>query len=146
MDLQKINNLKKVNVSLEQTEIYKSENYSVLDAFTILLASNAIFQITTDGCGTGKGCYMFPDSCTNDCDFLVTYNVTSSNKVEFELSGKGAWVAVGFSNDQFMVIIQLTLLVILVYQKKVASIGIEILTSNLVAPCTSFIHRPGKLR
>ena len=43
MDLQKINNLKKVNVSLEQTEIYKSENYSVLDAFTILLASNAIF-------------------------------------------------------------------------------------------------------
>ena len=48
---------------------------------------------------------MFPDSCTNDCDFLVTYNVTSSNKVEFELSGKGAWVAVGFSNDQFMVII-----------------------------------------
>ena len=48
---------------------------------------------------------MFPASCTNDCDFLVTYNVTSSNKVEFELSGKGDWVAVGFSDDQFMVII-----------------------------------------
>lgn len=48
---------------------------------------------------------MFPASCTNDCDFLVTYNVKSSNKVEFELSGKGDWVAVGFSNDQFMVII-----------------------------------------
>ena len=47
---------------------------------------------------------MFPDSCTNDCDFLVTYNVTGSNKVEFELSGKGAWVAVGFSNDRLMVI------------------------------------------
>ena len=48
---------------------------------------------------------MFPAPCTNDCDFLVTYNVTSSNKVEFELSGKGDWVAVGFSDDQFMVII-----------------------------------------
>ena len=48
---------------------------------------------------------MFPASCTNDCDFLVTYNVKSSNKVEFELSGKGDWVAVGFSDDQFMVII-----------------------------------------
>ena len=48
---------------------------------------------------------MFPAPCTNDCDFLVTYNVTSSNKLEFELSGKGDWVAVGFSDDQFMVII-----------------------------------------
>lgn len=45
---------------------------------------------------------MFPSSCNNDCDFLVTYNVTSSNKVEFELSGKGDWVAVGFSDDQLM--------------------------------------------
>jgi len=58
--------------------------------------------ITTDGCGTEKGCYMFPASCSNNCDFLVTYNVTSSNKVEFELSGQGDWVAVGFSDDQSM--------------------------------------------
>ena len=54
---------------------------------------------------------MFPASCTNDCDFLVTHDVTSSNKVEFELSGKGDWVAVGFSDDQFMVIICYILLV-----------------------------------
>jgi len=54
---------------------------------------------------------MFPASCSNNCDFLVTYNVTSSNKVEFELSGQGDWVAVGFSDDQSMVIIYFILLV-----------------------------------
>jgi len=54
---------------------------------------------------------MFPTNCSNNCDFLVTYNATSSNKVEFELSGKGDWVAVGFSDDQFMVIIYFILLV-----------------------------------
>ena len=53
---------------------------------------------------------MFPASCSNDCDFLVTYKVTSANKVEFELSGKGDWVAVGFSDNQFMVIIYYVLL------------------------------------
>ena len=58
---------------------------------------------------------MFPASCTNDCDFLVTYNVTSANNVEFELSGKGDWVAVGFSDDQLMVIIYYDLY--MVYQK-----------------------------
>ena len=48
---------------------------------------------------------MFPDSCTNDCEFLVTYNMTNTSVVEFELSGKGDWVSVGFSDDQLMVII-----------------------------------------
>lgn len=47
---------------------------------------------------------MFPASCDNNCDFLVTYKVTGSNKVEFELSGIGAWAAVGFSDDTRMVI------------------------------------------
>lgn len=61
--------------------------------------------ITTDDCGTEKGCFRFPADCRNNtCDFLVTYNATnaSSDKVEFELSGKGDWVSVGFSNDQLM--------------------------------------------
>ena len=118
-------------------EIYKTENNSVLETFTILLVSNAIFQITTDDCGTEKGCFMFPSSCSNDCDFLVTYNVTSSNKIEFELSGKGDWVAVGFSDDQFMVIIQLIVPEASLSEKK-ASIGMEILISNLEAPLPLF--------
>ena len=33
----------------------------------------------------------------------MTYNATNSTHLEFELSGKGDWIAVGFSNDRFMV-------------------------------------------
>ena len=33
----------------------------------------------------------------------MTYNATNSTHVEFELSGKGDWMAVGFSDDQLMV-------------------------------------------
>ena len=33
----------------------------------------------------------------------MTYNATNSTHVEFELSGKGDWIAVGFSDDQSMV-------------------------------------------
>ena len=33
----------------------------------------------------------------------MTYNATNSTHVEFELSGKGDWIAVGFSDDQLMV-------------------------------------------
>ena len=62
-------------------------------------------QFTTEGCGQTKGCYASPASCTSseNCDFLVTYNATNSTHVEFELSGKGDWIAVGFSDNRFMV-------------------------------------------
>ena len=33
----------------------------------------------------------------------MTYNVTNSTHAEFELSGKGDWIAVGFSDDRLMV-------------------------------------------
>ncbi|CAH3191433.1 unnamed protein product, partial [Porites evermanni] len=60
---------------------------------------------TTEGCGETKGCYASPASCTTseNCNFLITYNATNSTHVEFELSGKGDWIAVGFSDDQLMV-------------------------------------------
>lgn len=59
---------------------------------------------TTDDCERTKGCFRSPQSCTtsDNCDFLVTYSATNSTHVEFELSGQGAWIAVGFSDDQNM--------------------------------------------
>ena len=33
----------------------------------------------------------------------MTYNATNSTHVEFELSGKGDWIAVGFSDDRLMI-------------------------------------------
>ena len=62
-------------------------------------------KFTTDDCERTKGCFRSPQSCTtsDNCDFLVTYRATNSTHVEFELSGKGAWIAVGFSDDQNMV-------------------------------------------
>ena len=63
-------------------------------------------QFTLEGCGVTKGCYASPASCTTseNCDFLVTYNATKSlSRVDFELSGKGDWIALGFSDDQLMV-------------------------------------------
>jgi len=73
-------------------------------AVLLILVSTELncLTINTDGCGTEKGCFMFPTDCGNNCDFLVTYNATNSSEVEFELSGKGDWVAVGFSDDQIM--------------------------------------------
>ena len=51
-----------------------------------------------------QGSFRFPDSCTSsaDCDFLVTYQASDEN-VLFELSGKGNWAGVGFSDDKNMV-------------------------------------------
>ena len=52
-----------------------------------------------------QGSFRFPDSCTSsaDCDFLVTYQASGDNNVLFELSGKGNWAGVGFSEDNQMV-------------------------------------------
>ena len=62
-------------------------------------------QFSTSDCGESKGCFRFPESCDSSetCNFLVTYKVSTSDAVEFELSGKGSWVGVGFSEDQKMV-------------------------------------------
>lgn len=63
------------------------------------------YQIIIDDCGFGKGCFRFLEFCIDDCNFFVMYNVMGGDKVEFELSGKGIWVVVGFSNDCEMVIL-----------------------------------------
>ncbi|XP_015762635.1 PREDICTED: ferric-chelate reductase 1-like isoform X3 [Acropora digitifera] len=72
----------------------------------LLLLSNKTYGISfnTNGCGTSKGCFRSPEACTTseNCDFLITYAETNSGTVEFELSGNGNWIAVGFSDNQLM--------------------------------------------
>ncbi|XP_073240023.1 DOMON domain-containing protein FRRS1L-like [Porites lutea] len=79
----------------------------LLSSILLLLLSSKLCALTftTEGCGETKGCYASPASCTTseNCNFLITYNATNSTHVEFELSGKGDWIAVGFSDDQLMV-------------------------------------------
>lgn len=83
--------------------VISTKHQLLISSLLILLSNNLhALEITTDDCGSGKGCFRFPESCTDDCNFLVTYNATGGDKVEFELSGKGTWVAVGFSNDRGM--------------------------------------------
>ncbi|CAH3043692.1 unnamed protein product [Porites lobata] len=78
----------------------------LLSTLLLLSLSSELCALTftAEGCGETKGCYASPASCTTseDCDFLVTYNATNSTHVEFELSGKGDWIAVGFSDDRLM--------------------------------------------
>ncbi|XP_068745122.1 putative ferric-chelate reductase 1 isoform X3 [Montipora capricornis] len=59
---------------------------------------------TTDDCNNGRGCFFSPDSCTSseNCDFLITFEATNSTTVLFEVSGKGEWAAVGFSDNKDM--------------------------------------------
>ncbi|KAK2572857.1 Ferric-chelate reductase 1 [Acropora cervicornis] len=61
-------------------------------------------SFNTNGCGTSKGCFRSPETCTTseNCDFLITYAATNSGTVEFELSGIEDWIAVGFSDNQLM--------------------------------------------
>ncbi|CAH3148519.1 unnamed protein product, partial [Pocillopora meandrina] len=83
--------------------LFNRQHQLLISSLLILLSNNLhALEITTDDCGSGKGCFRFPESCTDDCNFLVTYNATGGDKVEFELSGKGTWVAVGFSDDREM--------------------------------------------
>ncbi|KAM7444870.1 DOMON domain-containing protein frrs1L [Porites harrisoni] len=78
----------------------------LLSTLLLLSLSNELCALTftTEGCGETKGCFVSPASCSTseNCDFLVTYNATNSTHIEFELSGKGDWMAVGFSDDQLM--------------------------------------------
>ena len=51
-----------------------------------------------------QGSFRFPDNCPDaDCDFLVTYQASSFDRVVFELKGRGNWAGVGFSGDNQMV-------------------------------------------
>ena len=86
------------------------EYFLVLQVFRLFVSNFLLFyflfpKFTTDDCERTKGCFRSPQSCTtsDNCDFLVTYSATNSTHVEFELSGQGAWIAVGFSDDQNMV-------------------------------------------
>ncbi|XP_027049152.1 uncharacterized protein LOC113676667 [Pocillopora damicornis] len=62
--------------------------------------------ITKDGCRKTKSCYSEPANCksSKDCDYLVTMKPTGdqgeSGEVEFELSAKKQWVAIGFNNEK----------------------------------------------
>ncbi|XP_067036891.1 ferric-chelate reductase 1-like isoform X2 [Acropora muricata] len=71
-----------------------------------LLLSNKTYGISfnTNDCGTSKGCFRSPETCTTseNCDFLITYAATNFDTVEFELSGIENWIAVGFSDNQLM--------------------------------------------
>ena len=51
-----------------------------------------------------QGSFRFPDNCQDaDCNFLVTYQASGDNSVVFELTGRGNWAGVGFSDDENMV-------------------------------------------
>ncbi|XP_067036685.1 ferric-chelate reductase 1-like isoform X1 [Acropora muricata] len=71
-----------------------------------LLLSNKTYGISfnTNDCGTSKGCFRSPETCTTseNCDFLITYAATNFDTVEFELSGIENWIAVGFSDNRLM--------------------------------------------
>lgn len=70
--------------------------------FTIF--SLIFLQFTTSGCAKTKGCFVSPSSCfdSTDCEYLVTYK-PNEDSIEFEISGKAQWVALGFSDDKIMV-------------------------------------------
>jgi len=64
-------------------------------------------QIDKDGCGETKSCYSEPENCTSssDCQYLVTIKPVEDEDsddgvVEFELSAKGQWVAIGFNSEK----------------------------------------------
>ncbi|XP_070562707.1 ferric-chelate reductase 1-like isoform X2 [Ptychodera flava] len=64
--------------------------------------------VTSDGCGTTKGCYQDPAGCSDrsDCNVLITWQEDGDNII-FQLLGKmevtgNEYVAIGFSNDQSM--------------------------------------------
>jgi len=59
----------------------------------------------TDGCGDTKGCYRNPPGCSEEmCDIVVTWKKLNSYSYEFAMSADtDGWVALGLSDDKFMV-------------------------------------------
>ena len=61
-------------------------------------------DISTEGCGTKKGCYREPKGCNEmTCDYMLTWR-DAGDAIDFEMASRShGWVAVGFSNDIRMV-------------------------------------------
>ena len=59
-------------------------------------------QITKDGCSETKSCHSEPSDCTSssDCNYLVTYKPVGDDEVEFEISAKDQWAAIGFNKQK----------------------------------------------
>lgn len=58
--------------------------------------------IDTAECGKTKGCYREPENCDGDaCDALITWK-NNGNNIDFEMSGKLDYIALGFSKDMQM--------------------------------------------
>ena len=60
-----------------------------------------------NGCGETKGCFGYPDKCTDTktCNILVTFNMNTDNSVDFTLSGplgRKGYLAVALSQDTRM--------------------------------------------
>lgn len=56
-------------------------------------------------CGKTKNCYSEPTACSSsaNCDYLVTFTpCQNKNDVDFELSAKSDWVAIGFNTKSKM--------------------------------------------
>jgi len=63
-------------------------------------------QFLTSKCGDEKSCYFEPDGCSSSgtCDYLVTFEpCEKKDNVNFELSAKSDWVAIGFNDEGKMV-------------------------------------------
>ena len=90
----------------------------------------------SDGCGKTKSCYSEPESCTSsgDCEYLVTLKPvgdedTESGEVEFELSCKGQWAAIGFNKEKNKMVRKCTGPILVVRRKL------------LYLPCGSSVRR-----
>ncbi|XP_020625342.1 putative ferric-chelate reductase 1 [Orbicella faveolata] len=59
-------------------------------------------EFLTSKCGDEKSCYFEPDGCSSSgtCDYLVTFEpCEKKDNVNFELSAKSDWVAIGFNDE-----------------------------------------------
>ena len=69
--------------------------------FTLMFLSQ---KITKDGCGKTKSCYSEPANCksSKDCEYLATIKPEGDQceSVEFELSTKKQWGAIGFNSEK----------------------------------------------
>ena len=64
-------------------------------------------KFLTSECGKTKSCYSEPTDCSSSatCDYLVTFKpCEDKDDVDFELSAKRDWVAIGFNDKSKMVI------------------------------------------
>ncbi len=97
----KINNRNRIWKPRKKIDWEKDQRPSDLIAILFWL-----LQISKDGCGKTKSCYSEPDSCksSSDCDYLVTIRPVGekgeSGEVEFELSTKKQWAAIGFNKEK----------------------------------------------